>query len=130
MSFNEHGNCKTTPAYALSFDDTTRIKIFIAEFANTNALPLSERLPYWPKQTVSLLPCDKNVTDIYDLYMKSAKEANYRVESLKTSRNKWNSLCPHIAVPTPATDLRVLCHKFIGKLKTSAHLSDEERHIY
>ena len=128
LSVNEHGNCKTTPAHALSFDDTTRIKKFIEEYANKNALPLPGRLPNCPKQTVLLLPCDKNVTDIYDLYMKSAKEANYRVVSLKTFRNKWNSLCPHIAVATPATDLCVKCQKFMGKLKTNAHLSDEERH--
>ncbi|XP_052266293.1 uncharacterized protein LOC127868504 isoform X1 [Dreissena polymorpha] len=128
LSVNEHGNCKTTPAHALSFDDTTRIKKFIEEYANKNALPLPGRLPNCPKQTVLLLPCEKNVTDIYDLYMKSAKEANYRVVSLKTFRNKWNSLCPHIAVATPATDLCVKCQKFMGKLKTNAHLSDEERH--
>ncbi|XP_052769713.1 uncharacterized protein LOC128209636 [Mya arenaria] len=122
-----HGNKHKAPANALSFTDQSRLKTFIENYATDNALPLPGRLPHCPNQTVLLLPSDVNISEIHEIYQESAVETGYRQVCLKTFRNIWNELCPHIALAKPTTDLCFKCQKFGVKLGKSGQLSDEDK---
>lgn len=122
-----HGNKGRTPANALSLFDSGNIKAFIEKYAVDNALPLPGRLPNCPDQTLLLLPSDKNIHDIFEIYIDSARIADYRLVSLKTFRNVWKDLCPHIALAKPMTDLCMKCQMLGHKLSQAGQLSDNDK---
>ena len=122
-----HKNTNKLPAHSLSYVQREQIKSFICEYATENALPLPGRLPNLPKSTVLLLPSDKKVADIHDVYNESALQTGYRPVCLKTFRNLWNQLCPHIQISKPSTDLCHECQKYSVLLSESGKLNDVQK---
>jgi len=73
-----HGLSERKPPNSLSDTDIEAIKQFIVHYANGNALPLPGRLPNVKKSIVLLLPTDKSMADIHQIYLQSAAEMRYR----------------------------------------------------
>jgi len=122
-----HGNTGKLPANALCFEDRQNVKDFIHEYAIENALPLPGRLPNCPDRTMLLLPSDKSIAQVHDLYNQSAELSHYRQISLKTFRSLWNDLCPQIALAKPMTDLCMTCQTFGSKLSQTGQFTDEQK---
>ena len=122
-----HKNKNKVPVHSLSYVQREQIKTFISEYATENALPLPGRLPNLHKKTVLLLPSDKKVADIHSIYNDSATQTGYRPVCLKTFRNLWNQLCPHIQICKPSTDLCHVCQKYSVSLNESGKLNEDQK---
>jgi len=96
-----HGLSKRKPPNSLSYTDIEGI----VHYANGNAWPLPGRLPNVKKSIVLLLPTDKSMADIHQIYLQSAAEMCYRCISLWTFQRYWAELhvCPQNTIANPAT---------------------------
>jgi len=111
LTASVRGLSKRKPPNSLSYTDT--IKQFIVHYANGNALPLPGRLPNVKKSIVLLLPTDKSMANIYQIYLQSAAEMSYRCISSWTFQRYWVELC--------------LGQQFVPKLYFGGWLTLEEK---
>lgn len=127
LSPRVHGSIGKQPKHALKMIDTERIKMFLVKYAADNALPLPGRLPNYKNHQVLLLPSDKSSVDIHQEYETLAETMNHRSVSLRTFQRQWQTLCPHIAITKPCTDLCQQCQEFADRISKSGNLLEDEK---
>lgn len=120
-----HGNKSKQPVHALKLSDVERIKDFIIQYANRNALPLPGRVANFNDNTTLLLPSDTTQQQIHEMYEDLAATCNLRSVSLRSFQRIWKEHCPYILPMRPATDLCNKCQNYVSHIATSGTLSED-----
>lgn len=122
-----HGNKGNPNKHSMSMTDTERIKQFIVQYAQRNALPLPGRVSSYRENVTLLLPSDTTQADVHSKYEELAKQLGYRSVSLRTFQRTWNEQCPYVLPMRPATDLCGKCQDFTRNISNSGILSEDDK---
>ncbi|ELU00783.1 hypothetical protein CAPTEDRAFT_190615 [Capitella teleta] len=110
----------------LSFEDTSKIRNFLRNYASTKALTLPGRIPGFKRSDILLLPSSHTKTHVYQAY-KTVAEVIVLCVSATTFQKIWNSLKPNIRTCRPMTDLCFTCQSNMTFIFKSANLGEEEK---
>ena len=127
LSLRVHRNKGNTPHNVITNETITNIKQFIENYADIHGMPLPGQLPSHRDYQVMLLPSDTTKAFVYRKFVSSCEVSGITPVSRRTFKNHLHSLCPHITVMKPASDLCFTCQQNINLLMRSVNLSESER---
>ena len=116
----------TERVHGNKFEDTQRVKKFIANTAETHALPLPGRLPN-QKDKFLLLPTDMPKMKVYRNYKAVCESDDVPHVGKSKFYSLWQELCPYISTMKPSSDLCFQCQQNSNMILRSAHMSEEEK---
>ncbi|XP_038055788.1 uncharacterized protein LOC119727795 [Patiria miniata] len=143
-----HGNSGRVVPHHLSYDDNTRVKHFISNYAETYAILLPGRIPRFKRDDIKLLPSCETKGNVWRKYKqamelsgknKSTLSKNLssdclfplgfhaRVVAQTAFRKIWNVVCPFVVCCKPMLDVCWQCKKNNSLLYKSANLPDAEK---
>ena len=124
LSPQVHKHKGNTPHNVTTNETITNIKQFIENYADIHAMPLPGRLPSHRDYQVMLLPSDTTKAFVYRKFVSSCEVSGITPVSRRTFENYWHSLCPHITVIKPASDLCFTCQQNTNLLMRSVNLPE------
>ena len=77
-----HGNTKRVPVNATTYEQTEKLKLFIKNYANVNAVNIPVRVPGYNSGKLMLLPTSHNKLFVYEKYQTACEDANHQPVSL------------------------------------------------
>ena len=121
-----HGNTKNLH-HSYSLNDYLRVRLFIENYAEENAVLLPGRIPGYKCTKIVLLPSAESKHDIWRFYKLSAEKDRHPAVGFVTFCNLWNQTAPYIVVAKPMTDLCWVCQENNTALYRSMNNSEEEK---
>ena len=95
-----HDTTKGVPVNATTYEQTEKLKLFIKNYANVNAVNIPVRVPGYNSGKLMLLPTSHNKLFVYEKYQTACKDVNHQPVSLWVFRKLWNSFFPCVCRKT------------------------------
>ena len=119
-----HRNIGKKPKHAMLYEDASRIVNFLVEYARENGFPQPAAPRGRDNHPPLILPASITKDGMFKLYEMACTEAGHHHVQCTCFKDTWKSVCPHIQVSKPRSDV---CHECeIGRKKVAAARGEEE----
>ena len=109
----EHGNKGKTPHNLLPLVTRQYAETFIKNFAESNALLLPGRVPYYRDEeaTLQLLPSHETRKTVYLEYREACENSDFPIMGMSSFCEFWKEKLPHIVIAKRMSDLCWVCQE-------------------